>query len=86
MWLCDGRSLTSRCVERGLCDVVLLCVGSFHWEKLKLMLDTMAQQADKHIDRWLAAIDKSPSDHIELDMHEEMSQVGFAVIRRLCIR
>ena len=44
------------------------------------MLDTMVHETDKHIDSWLAAIDKSPSGHIETDMHNDMSHLGFAVI------
>ena len=44
------------------------------------MVETMVHETDKHIDSWLAAIDQSPSGHIELDMHKDMSHLTFDIL------
>ena len=40
----------------------------------------MAEEADKHIDAWLAAIDTSPAAHLDTDLHRDMAQLAFAII------
>ena len=44
------------------------------------MVETMVHETDKQIDGWLAAIDTTAADHIETDLHKDMSHLAFAIV------
>ena len=53
---------------------------SFHYDKLKDMVDLMVAEADKQIDGWLAAADMSAASCVERDVHKDLSHLTFAII------